>query len=88
MFFSHFDTGSSTNSSYSEESQKVVQDALDRLLKLQARTTIIIAHRFSTIKNADVIAVVAEGRVVEQGTFNELAEKDGTFAALLRSQKN
>jgi ABC-type multidrug transport system fused ATPase/permease subunit len=57
---------------------------LDRMLKLQARTTIIIAHRFSTIKDADVIA---EGRVVEQGTFNELAAKNGTFAALLRSQK-
>jgi len=77
-----------STSALDEESQKVVQDALDRLLKLQARTTIIIAHRFSTIKDADVIAVVAEGRVVEQGTFNELAAMNGTFAGLLRSQKH
>lgn len=72
---------------HSEDSQKVVQDALDRLLKSQSRTTIIIAHRFSTIRNADTIVVVDHGKVVEKGTFHQLAAIDnGVFAALLRSQ--
>ena len=72
--------------SHSEESQKVVQDALDRLLQSQSRTTLIVAHRLSTIKNADVIVVLDHGGVVEQGSYEELANSDGSFAALLRAQ--
>jgi len=53
-------------------SERVVQEALDRLLALKARTTIVIAHRLSTIKRADKIIVLSQGVVVEQGTHDEL----------------
>ncbi|KAG7383998.1 Multidrug resistance protein 1 [Phytophthora boehmeriae] len=61
------------------ESERLVQDAVDRAK--QGRTVILVAHRLSTIKSADRIAVISDGRVVEQGTFNELASrKDSTFS--------
>mmetsp|Transcript_26470 Transcript_26470/g.70819 ORF Transcript_26470/g.70819 Transcript_26470/m.70819 type:complete len:321 (-) Transcript_26470:157-1119(-) len=53
-------------------SEKVVQAALDKLLLAKKRTTIIIAHRLSTIRNADKIVVLMDGKVVEQGTHDEL----------------
>ena len=59
------------------------------LIKLRARvgrTTIIVAHRLSTIQNADLIAVVANGRVVEQGTHAELMELRGAYYALVNQQ--
>jgi ATP-binding cassette subfamily B (MDR/TAP) protein 1 len=74
-------------SALDEESQKVVQVALDKLLQQQARTTIIVAHRLSTIRNADVIVVLQHGVVVEQGSFEELASKpNGAFQSLLQAQ--
>ena len=70
-----------------EESQKIVQEALDKLLEKTRRTTIVVAHRLSTIRNADVIVVLQSGVVVEQGTFEELSTKPGgAFQALLRAQ--
>jgi ABC-type multidrug transport system fused ATPase/permease subunit len=71
-----------------EESQRVVQVALDRLFaENSSRTTITIAHRYSTIRNVDVVVVVDKGKVIEQGGFKELQEKpNGAFAKLLRSQ--
>ena len=62
------------------ESERLVQDALERLMK--TRTTVAIAHRLSTIKNADEICVLHEGQIVEQGTHDELISKDGYYKKL------
>ena len=57
-------------SALDSESERIVQDALDRMVV--GRTTVVVAHRLSTIKGADVIAVVRQGELVEQGTHEEL----------------
>ena len=62
----------------------MIQQSLDELCK--GRTTIVVAHRLSTIKNADEIAVISRGQIVEQGTHEELMEKNGEYAALYRLQ--
>ena len=62
------------------ESEKIVQEALDRLTS--SRTTIAIAHRLSTIKNADEICVMHEGKIVERGKHEELLAKDGYYKKL------
>ena len=62
------------------ESERLVQDALERLMK--TRTTIAVAHRLSTIKNADEIYVLHEGQIVEHGTHDALIEKDGYYKRL------
>ena len=59
------------------ESEKLVQEALDRLMK--NRTTLIVAHRLSTIRNADTIVVLSKGSVAEQGTHHELIDKKGLY---------
>ena len=66
------------------ESERQVQQALDVLMK--GRSTLIIAHRLSTVRNADRIAVLDEGRVVETGTYDELMEKKGAFYRLANGQ--
>jgi len=74
-------------SALDEESQKIVQQALDRLLEQSSRTTIVVAHRLSTIRNANIIVVLQSGVVVEQGSYEELASKpNGAFASLLQAQ--
>lgn len=68
------------------ESEKVVQDALDKLMV--RRTTVIVAHRLSTIKNADKIAVLHDGDIVEQGTHQELlAQPAGAYFHLVNLQQ-
>ena len=61
-----------------------IQSAMDNLMK--GRTSFIIAHRLSTIKNADLILVMNQGDIVEQGTHEELLEKEGFYAELYNSQ--
>ena len=66
------------------ESERVVQEALNRLMV--GRTSIIIAHRLSTIKNADRILVLDKGKLVEDGTHEELMAKNGLYAHLYQIQ--
>lgn len=66
------------------ESEKLVQTALDRLM--ENRTTIVIAHRLSTVEHADMIVVMHEGQIVERGRHHELLAKAGRYAALYAMQ--
>lgn len=66
------------------ESEKLVQDALDRLMN--GRTTIVIAHRLATVRAADRILVMDQGRIVEQGTHASLTAQEGLYARLARLQ--
>lgn len=61
-----------------------IQEAMSRLM--EGRTCFVIAHRLSTVKNADVILVVRDGNVIEQGNHEELLRKGGFYASLYNSQ--
>ena len=73
-------------SALDSESEAIVQEALDRASSQSGRTTIIVSHRLSTIRNADLIAYLEHGRVVEQGTHDELMDKNGPYHHLVMSQ--
>jgi len=62
------------------ESERLVQDALENLMK--NRTSVVIAHRLSTVRNADLICVFHEGEIIERGTHDELIELDGRYKRL------
>jgi subfamily B ATP-binding cassette protein MsbA len=66
------------------ESERLIQDALNHLMR--ARTTLVIAHRLSTVEHADQIAVMDNGRVVELGRHAELLAREGVYSALYRLQ--
>ena len=66
------------------ESESAVQQALAEALR--GRTSLVIAHRLSTVRQADVILVIEEGRVVERGTHDELLAKSGLYATLYATQ--
>jgi ATP-binding cassette, subfamily B (MDR/TAP), member 1 len=71
-------------SALDSESEKVVQAALDAAAK--GRTTIAVAHRLSTIQKADMIYVFDQGKIVENGTHQELLAKGGKYAELVEMQ--
>ena len=71
-------------SALDNKSEKVVQEALDNLMK--NRTVIVIAHRLSTVQNADKIVVINDGRIVEEGSHEELLDKKGAYFVLYSSQ--
>ena len=71
-------------SSVDAENESVIQSALDRLM--ENRTTLVIAHRLSSVINADRILVLDEGQAVEMGRHDELMAADGTYAGLMRQQ--
>ncbi len=71
-------------SNLDSDSERAVQTALDELMK--GRTTLIVAHRLSTIRNVDRIYVLVNGEIAEVGSHDELLAKDGEFARLYRMQ--
>ena len=71
-------------SSIDTRTERKIQDAFARLM--QGRTSFIVAHRLSTIRSADVILVMRDGRIVESGTHAELLEQNGFYAELYNSQ--
>ena len=69
-------------SALDSDSEKVVQQALDKLIKEKKITTVTIAHRLSTVRDLDVIHVVDQGKIVESGTHTELMNHGGKYAVL------
>jgi len=68
------------------ESERIIQDAIERLMR--GRTTILAAHRLSTVRKADVIFVLSRGRLAEQGTHESLLRENGLYARMVNQQTN
>ena len=67
------------------ESERIVQQALERLQ--EGRTTLVIAHRLSTVEKADTILVINQGKIIEQGNHKTLIKKNGLYAQLHRTEE-
>ncbi len=72
-------------SSLDSQSELYVQEALDNIMK--NRTSIVVAHRLSTVQNADHIVVLEEGRIVEEGNHHSLLTKNGLYAKWIEMQQ-
>lgn len=68
------------------ESEAIVQAALDDIMRAKTRTIVVIAHRLSTVQNADRLVVIDKGTIAEQGTHPELLQMDGLYARLIQKQ--
>lgn len=75
-----------STSALDSNSERQVQDAIDRIRQTKSITIISVAHRLSTIVNADTIAVISDGRIAEQGTHKELLARNGIYTSLCASQ--
>ena len=73
-------------SALDENSQEAVQEALNLLIKNSNATVVLVAHRLSTVMNADKIAVIDKGRVLEEGNHDELVKLGGVYATLVNKQ--
>ena len=67
------------------ESEAAVQAALVRLRR--GRTTVVVAHRLSTVRDADLVVAIADGAAVEMGTHSDLLRQDGLYARLVKTQQ-
>ena len=72
-------------SSIDTRTEKLVQEGMDRLMK--GRTTFVIAHRLSTVRNSDCIMVLEQGRIIERGTHDQLIEGKGKYYQLYTGNK-
>ena len=73
-------------SALDSKNEKAIQDSIDKICKNKSITTILIAHRLSTVKNSDIIMFVKDGAIVEKGTHEELLEKKGEYMKLVENQ--
>ena len=73
-------------SALDSKNEKDLQDSIEKITKLKKITTIIIAHRLSTVKNAEIIMFVNKGQIIESGTHEELLEKNGEYLKLVKNQ--
>ena len=88
---SYFSSNNSRDTSFSAFSEHLVQEAIDDMLSRGKNeggnmTVLIVAHRLSTVRNADQIFVVQGGKVVEEGKHDDLLERDGPYAQLIKRQ--
>ena len=72
-------------SSIDTRTEKIVQEGMDRLM--HGRTTFVIAHRLSTVRNSDCIMVLEQGRIIERGTHDQLLEQKGRYYQLYTGEK-